>query len=472
MKKITFYTLLLIFTLWNCTDALEEQPNNEVFIDSVEEFELFLNNFNYFRYNPAQQLLMSDSYYWSPETVTCISNQDSRNSQGLNAYLWEDNTYEDGNEAWDWTEPYKSIYRTNYILEKIDDAPVSPGNEDKRAVVKATALSQRAWAFFVLVNSFAKHYNPATAANDPGVPFPLVTSDEIAPRASVKDIYDQIVQDCEAALPHLPDLPPFTGGLFSEFAPSKVGVNAFLSRVYLYMATDTGSESMAFLEKAKNAAAKSLAIYNFLEDLNISSYPAHSDNNEYVWRKVSPFASRKGYKGEDNPTECDPLVPQDLFDLYQTDDLRIAPLSFKYRTISSGKWSFLTTSSVGLLVGEVILNKAEAEARLGDLDAAANTVNQLREKRFKTGSNYKLDFTGVSQADAIQEIIDERRREGANSATRWFDQKRLILLGEYTRTIVREDTNGTQYTLAPGDIKYVREIPASIQEFNPGLTNR
>lgn len=70
----------------------------------------------------------------------------------------------------------------------------------------------------------------------------------------------------------------------------------------------------------------------------------------------------------------------------------------------------------------MILVKAEATCRLGEWQEALQTVNQLREKRFATGSDYQL--IANSQEEALKAILDERHRE-LPFTMRWFDIRRL-----------------------------------------------
>lgn len=64
----------------------------------------------------------------------------------------------------------------------------------------------RAFEYLTLVNAYANHYDPSTAATDPGVPLML---DKISinnlQRATVQEVYDQIKADLDEAAPNLPE---------------------------------------------------------------------------------------------------------------------------------------------------------------------------------------------------------------------------------------------------------------------------
>ena len=79
----------------------------------------------------------------------------------------------------------------------------------------------------------------------------------------------------------------------------------------------------------------------------------------------------------------------------------------------------------GPTVAEMILTKAECQARMGDYIEAMNTVNVLREKRIdKNAPSDKIKLSASSQTEAISKILQERRREMPFS-TRWYDIRRF-----------------------------------------------
>ena len=64
----------------------------------------------------------------------------------------------------------------------------------KRAA-ESEALLTRAYAHFMLVNLFAKHYDQTTASSDPGIPFvdtPETVFIQQYERNSVQQVYDRI----------------------------------------------------------------------------------------------------------------------------------------------------------------------------------------------------------------------------------------------------------------------------------------
>ncbi|MFR7812822.1 MAG: RagB/SusD family nutrient uptake outer membrane protein, partial [Butyricimonas faecihominis] len=66
----------------------------------------------------------------------------------------------------------------NPVLLNVD---VASGDRVLADRLKAEALVLRAWCHYLLVNFYAKAYNPATAETDPGIVYALETDDMAAP---------------------------------------------------------------------------------------------------------------------------------------------------------------------------------------------------------------------------------------------------------------------------------------------------
>ncbi len=139
---------------------------------------------------------------------------------------------------------------------------------------------------------------------------------------------------------------------------------------------------------------------------------------------------------------------------------------------------------------EVYLNKAEAQAQLGQDAKAQATVQTLREKRFAAANLTEVTRTGGELVDFIRE---ERRRELCYEGHRWFDLRRYAVntLRPFTKSITHVHlgfeptsptmlTTGTYYNIGeyvlkpyPQDVAaYMLPIPRAAIEFNRGvLTN-
>lgn len=122
---------------------------------------------------------------------------------------------------------YRGINQTNLI---IDALPVVT-NTASRARFEGEARTIRAMLYFELVRLYALPYQAGQTNNQPGVPLNLTankTEDQAAlrlPRASVEQVYQQVVTDLQAAI----SLLPTSNGTRLD----KFDAQAFLSRVRL-----------------------------------------------------------------------------------------------------------------------------------------------------------------------------------------------------------------------------------------------
>ena len=140
-----------------------------------------------------------------------------------------------------WEEHYTAINRANVVIDKVSDASWLDNQSKQNYVNEARFL--RALMYFNLVRYFG------------GVPIVLHDGEgEGAPRNSIDEVYQQIVDDFTAA----EDLP--VGYSDRDSKPSSLSASAMLSKVYLVWAqtlTEKGrSNQKEFYQKAINYAQK------------------------------------------------------------------------------------------------------------------------------------------------------------------------------------------------------------------------
>jgi starch-binding outer membrane protein, SusD/RagB family len=96
-------------------------------------------------------------------------------------------------------------------------------------------------------------------------------------------------------------------------------------------------------------------------------------------------------------------------------------------------------------------------------------INMLRKKRIKADAY--ADESAVTQEEAIEKVLAERRREMAFSGQRWMDMKRLDAddrMPEVKR--LNFETMVEDATLPPHSDAYTFEIPSRVLLFNPQMT--
>lgn len=441
-KYIILSLAMAATSMTACNKFLDVKPKGIVIPDKVSDYQLMLNSRNMNFSFPTVLLEISDDYY---EEFDDLSTAPS-----ANAYFWRAGI--DQNEQADpiaWGPLYNTIYHANVIINNV--LKVKDGTEAQRKAVEAEALVIRSDCYFTLLTIFAKAYDPATAAKDPGLPLVTATdvTDKTPQRASVQATIDDLLQSLHRAIPAL----PLTN--LNKHRPTKYAAYGLLARIYLYM--QNYAEAGKYADLALSAD-HTLIDYN--EYVDVWDFPSMDSNPEVLWQRGS----------------LDYMLPsmanlqKELSDLYPATDRRKTLLMYE-SPVGSGYYAYMAEPgwfNFGSTFPEMYLTKAEALAR-ADLPAAAmDAVNHLRRHRIDTDAYAPL--TATDKADALQKVLLERRRELALRGQRWMDMKRLDREGRMPKVErVLRGTGAVQATLIPGDKKYVFQIPARVQQFNPDI---
>jgi hypothetical protein len=102
-------------------------------------------------------------------------------------------------------------------------------------------------------------------------------------------------------------------------------------------------------------------------------------------------------------------------------------------------------------LAEVYLIAAEAQMKLGNLQAAADNINVLRTRAAKSGKTAAMQITSTQVT--LDFILDERARELAGEQIRWFDLKRTGKLVERVKAYAPDNAVNIQ------DYHVLRPIP-------------
>ncbi|NSL85708.1 RagB/SusD family nutrient uptake outer membrane protein [Chitinophaga sp. Mgbs1] len=439
---IVFILLLAAAGISGCNKFLDVKPKGILIPEKLSDYQLMLNSRQLTLTFPPVLLYCTDNYYEEFDDISTVP--------AANAYYWRpgiDQNEKDNPVAWG--DLYNSIYHTNVIINNVMSA--TDGSPEARAATLAEALVVRADCYFMLLTLFAKAYNPATAASDPGLP--LVHSTDVTsktpPRASLKTTLDTIVTNVTDAIASL----PLTN--LNKYRPTKNAAYSLLARVYLYMQDydNCGKYTDLLL-----AAPHAMLNYNDYEDAY--SFPPTDFSPEVIWQRGSLDYEIPGGMG----------IQHALSDLYESGDLRKEFLTYTLASTPDDYHYFAESGypNFGTTYQEMYLNKAEVLARKNQPDAAMNMLNQLRKHRF-TPAAYK-PVTASGQEDALKKVLEERRRELAFRGPRWMDMKRLDREGRMPLVERRVNSTGVlKATLEPGSRKYVFQIPARVQQFNPDI---
>lgn len=438
------YTILLLTTLTTaCKKSafLDARPDSSISVPtSIADCQALMDNDNvmngYGTYGyPSLGETGSDDYYVNSTFYSQYTPTDQ------NAVIWAADIYADP-EVNDWDLPYRTVLYSKVVLDALGKLHPAVMELDSFNNAQGSAFFFRGFAYFQLAQIFTKPYDEGVT--DPlGLPLRQTSNIyEKFNRASVDSTYKQIIGDLSAAIPLLPNLPP------SITRPSRAAAYAMLARVYL---------SMRKYPNALLYADSSLQLRRELMDYNnvvpTGTLPFTRTNPEVIFGAAmfptGPCAIGRSF--------TDSL----LLASYQPNDLRKTLFFNRERFI--GFYDEDGYAFCGLATDEMYLTRAECYARTGNIDAAMNDLDSLMIKRMSTGTF--TPYMAVDANDALQQILQERRKELLYRGLRWTDLRRLNK-DDSTATTLTRTVAGTIYTLPPNDPRYIYQIPAAVISFN------
>lgn len=320
-----------------------------------------------------------------------------------------------------WHGAYNIIFMSNSILKGI-------GNSQNLTVevknqLKGEALFVRALSHFYLVSLFGD------------VPY-IITTD-YAENSNVSKLAEQKVYENILA-----DLIEARSLLSSSYItnertrPNKWVVTSLLARVYLY------------LEQWENAENESSEVINnnSLYDLQIPINDVFlKESSSAIWQFKPKYGGDNALEGilyslNSPPPQISALNP-DLIESMESFDLRrqnwvkevsdgtntwYIPNKYQENTNTGTSLEY----SVIFRLAEQYLIRAEARARLGELNGAKSDINTIR---LRAGLE---NVTSLNVQELLEDIIKERRFElFTEHGHRWFDLKRTGLANETLKLI-------------------------------------
>ncbi|HEY8954780.1 RagB/SusD family nutrient uptake outer membrane protein [Chitinophaga sp.] len=454
--KIIIALLLLVASLVSCRKYVEDVPiQGQRVLVYTDDYRRLMD------YRDKQQYLFGQGPLLSSDDVALTAQeiQDYMKPNNIQTaiYTWSKPVYTDKQEDLDWNNMYANMYTYNVVINGVMDS--KGGGMELKQTLLAEALLQRAFVYFNLVNLYGKQYDAATAETDPGVPLLLKAALFVdLKRASVKQVYEQVLKDIRDALPILPLKQDI------NTRPNKVAAYALLSKVYLNMRDFTNAA--AFADSTLNISG-TLYDYNLAVSGGNVAFPQQIENKQVLLR----YIPRQIFNA--------PQLSQSILDLLGTKDLRyvlfVKPgTSFYPGFTGLGYWSpdrfsgpgLTDRPAIGLTVNDTWLIKAECLARAGKKDEVVQMLNTLRKFRFRP-EDY-TDLTAATPAEALQLVVDERRREFFGTGLRWYDQRRLNKDPQFAKTVTRS-FNGVAYTLQPNGNGYVFPLANILISLNPEM---
>lgn len=442
---LVFYLFVFLFFCNGCKKYLDKSPNKALAIPStVSDYQALLDNENMFVKGIALGDFGSDDYYLSYSTWQSLF------YIMRNAYNWNGDIF-DGQTNDDWNSAYQVVYTSNIVLDGLKKIQVSSSNEIAYNTAKGTALFYRAFSTYNIEETFGEPFKASSADSDLGVPLRLTSNlNETSKRETVRKVFNQIIEDLVASI----DLLPSNVQLSTRNRPTKPAAYGLLARVYL---------TMQDYVKAEEFAEKCLNVYSALIDYNSSSFPVNANRsfpsapNENAEVIFECYQLNYGTFVANATTNID----SNLYRSYDVNDLRKTlffrsnpfPNTYSFR----GQYSGSSFTFGGIATDEIYLIRAECKARRGDVQGSLTDLNMLIKKRWKNTVPY-TNITAVDQANALQKVLIERRKELIFRGLRWSDLRRLNQDPNYAITLQR-NLNGQIITLQPNDKKYTYPIP-------------
>lgn len=440
IKFVYFFLLFLLGrTLTGCSDILDAKPQQSLLVPSkLSDFQALLDDFalmNYF-VSGLSSVAVDDFY-------TTDGGWQSLQPIERNAYLWKEDVYDNQVDVSDWNTPYKVVFNTNIVLDGLSDLSLEAEHLDESRAIRARALFYRSFAYYALAQTFFPAFDSGESSNKQIVPVQLSSDvNEPANYRSLHELYQMLISDLMDAATSLDNLASIRA------RPSKMACYALLARIYLLLAE---------YEEAARYASLALEINSTLLDYNTipldtdRPFPnSHLNANE----EVCFYAGMTSYSYHRAALT---FVAPELYTLYEEDDLRKYILFKKGDEGVNLKGTYTGNSSrfAGITNAELLLIRAECNARLGNHEQTKIDLTTLLKKRYVTDT---FSDSVIPDDDLLDFVLLERRKELVGRDTRWSDLKRLNLDSETATTLSRM-IDGVEYHLPPNDDRYAFPIP-------------
>lgn len=481
MKKRYIILICLLGGLWGaCGDFLTEESHELLYARDCKDMEELLIGNGYMKASlntrPASYDVKAAISYYSwvhvmdDDVQAAIAGQDV--SKGtfttkLGAfYRWEADPFNIQGDAFEdktWATLYEHIAVLNVILNKVEE--FTHDTEEDRNSVRGQCHFLRAAYYYLLVNLYAKPYDPVTASGDLGVPLKLtpVVEDKDFTRTPVDSVYNQIVRDLELAVNYLDGIT-----MPSVNRANQDAARLLLSRVYCYM----GKWELV-PELCREILKGNYTLMN-MKNSNQAKW-LYNGCPEIIFTQGQSVGAGVFYQ-ENNANTVDGFVIfPDLLELFGEEegdvrkDLLCRKHSYGKNFLFPAKLTGQDTATLNsmktyisdcflLRLPEAYLNLAEALAMTDQDLEARGVLADLMKTRIHDLRNL------TESGEALVKLIrKERRRELCFECQRWFDLRRYAVSPKYpAATTVRHAMFEHNAGNANSDEVYVGyyELPA------------
>ena len=404
-------------------DALKSKSDLQELLNSAYEC---LNGVYGGRFQRTSDLL-SDDIALKPSITDEIVNIYNRYTTG---YFTDNETYD---------EAYKSIMRANTVIEKLNSIPDLTDADKVRFESEAKFI--RAISHFALIRLFAQPYGYTSDNSHLGVIIKTNTKIEILARNTVKEVYEQILNDLTSIEGKL------TTELTQSYYATDWAVKALLAEVYFQM----HNYKDAYI-KANDVIINATLTFDssihqrFLAQKETILNVEYNPTTEAIFQLISTPGGKKigdhfgTYRsdGTNNPNMRIDYKNKDIKDYSDAnqDDKRIKEWYSLKNAGADNEYLALTKFNLDyknvpiLYLTQLKLLRAESAVlkETKELAVAITDINDIRARAF--GNNTK-DLAGNStEADIISAVRKEKRIELVGEGYRVHDLKRRGSGGE------------------------------------------
>ncbi|NLH51816.1 MAG: RagB/SusD family nutrient uptake outer membrane protein [Bacteroidales bacterium] len=380
------------------------------------------------------------------------------------------------NVSRDWAYLYGHIGKCNSVINNVDKCPDPSLTAERKKQIKAEALFIRAFQYFQAVQLWGDvplqltEVKTISAAN-----LPEIYNILYPPRASMDEVFKQIISDLEKAAEGVPVTAAHKG------LATKGAVYTLLAKVYATQDPHDWNKVLEYCNKVID-----LGIYQLLPDYDMLWNNSQENSVESIFEINYSGGSSDGNWGTKMFRGLDwkkfNIPSNDLVKAFQQEGDQIRFNSSIYWGDVTGRWSdphwpqnhypfinkwrnFQEGSDQNYIIyrlADVLLLKAEALNELGDLAGAAALVNQIRAR-----VNLPA-ITASNQAEMRLAIEKERRLELAFEGHRWYDLKRTGRAIEVINNVKGENDIPLGYQL--NENRLLWPIPQAELDKNTKLT--
>jgi len=484
-KQIIYlFTAAAVFST-GCKKFLEQAPDMRTELNSVDKVgELLVSAYPKADYNTFAETASDNA----EDKGEGVGDEDRRI---VDAYFWNDvNHTEQGSPTYYWNSSYEAIASANHALEAIEKDP----DNVNYLPYKGEALLARAYAHFMLAVLYAQTYQPGGDNSSPGIPYATKPETVVFgqyTRGTVESTYAQIEKDLLEGLGLIAN----SSYTVPKYHFNVKAANAFAARFYLFK-----GEHEKVIQYVTNILPggdwkSNLRPWNgryatiTSDEMNATFTKATENSNLMLIEAASLWArtrtARFGFGQNVNAKSfTTPNVTGARF------GHRIYTYGVPHYTLLKWREHFVRTSANATIgnaytilpvftVDEALMNRAEAYAETGNLQAALTDINTFASTRITNynATTHAVTLTKVAnfygttdpKEGVIKSILDLKKAEFVQEGIRWFDILRHKL--PVVHNIIDINGNQTFMTLGPDDPRRVFQLPKEVEksgiELNP-----